>query len=93
MGYKITIEETKDVTILQQGAYVVVDRRPWTEKEINEASMSAYRERPLVEKEPLKEIRGYAPSREAVETKCVQIFQQVVATIDLGAVIKAINSL
>lgn len=94
MKYKITITKFETKTVQRRGDYIVVDRRPWTEQELNEASMRIYGSVDNFLKEnPLKEIRDYAPSWEGVEKEEVEVLKQTVETLDLSAVIKAVNGL
>lgn len=94
MKYKITITKIETVQSTEQGDYTIIDKRPWTEKELDEEKSRAYGDgKSFLEKNPLKEIRGYAPARsveKAVETK---VLKQTIEQLDLPAVIKAINNL
>lgn len=96
MKYEITIKKTEEVTRLKKGEWGVVDKRPWTEEELSEqVSHSFYRSNPnqFLERNPLKELMGYQPERDTVETVETEILKQTVNNLDLAAVIKAINNL
>lgn len=90
MSYTVTIVKNEQVKSMKQGEWTTVDKRPWTESEM-QASANYWDK--SVDKEPLKEIRGYAPDREVIESKEVQVLRQTIDTLDLAAVIKAINGL
>jgi hypothetical protein len=93
--FKITIEEIKTTKVMQDGPWVVVDRVPWTNADINEKTSRLYgeSEEGLIAKEPLHEIRGYAPQREVAEKTTTKIYEQTVEGINLPEVIIAINQL
>lgn len=93
--FKITIEEIKTTKVMQDGPWVVIDRIPWTNDELEEKASNAYgaRHETLIQKEPLHEIRGYAPQKEVTEKTTTKIFEQTVDDLDMSDVIKAINRL
>lgn len=94
MPYQITITKIDTATKMKEGAWTTVDRRPWTDEELNEAAGAYGKSKDsLIEKEPLKEVRGYAPNRPAEETTSTVILTQTVEELDLASVIKAINNL
>ena len=86
--YTITIEKTETKRKLVQGDWVIIEQRPWTQKEMDEA-FGQFDPKP----HPLKEIRGYPPAREQNVMKTSQVFQQTIEDIDLSAVIMAVNNL
>ena len=90
--YIVTVREVSEIASIEQGAYVVIDKRPWTEGELANASFGQSDERFLKEN-PLKEIRGYAPDRETVKTVETELLRQTVETLDLTALIMAVNGL
>jgi len=95
MPYKITIEKTESVTTKQEGPYVIIARVPWTDSEINDKVLRAYGDeskKEMLSKEPLREVRGYAPDRDKTETKATKLYEQCVDDLNLKAVINAINS-
>lgn len=92
MSYKITISKIDTQETEKDGDYVIIDKRPWTEAEL-ESAASYGREDKFVKENPLKEIRGYAPRRKVIEKIDAKVLEQVVDNLDLGAVIKAINGL
>lgn len=94
MSYKITISKASQETQEKDGEFLVIDKRPWTEKELSEGS-GFYRSQDsdFLKNNPLKEIRGYAPRREVIATVDVKVLEQTVENLDISAVIKAINGL
>jgi hypothetical protein len=91
MSYKITITKLESIEVTRKGDWCVVDKRPWTEAELGEEVANHYGNKAgFLEKNPLKEVRDYAPSWKGVETK---VLEQTVENIDLAAVIKAVNGL
>lgn len=94
MKYKITITKIESKAVRKRGEYTIVDRRPWTEKELGEATSRIYgSDKEFLEKNPLKEVRDYAPSWDGFESEEVKVLEQTVETLDLAAVIKAVNGL
>lgn len=88
MSYKITIEKIETVSTMQRGAWTVIDKRPWTDDE-----MEGYNY-PTGTTPTLKEIHGYAPDRMGSETRITEIYSQTVDhDLDIGGVISAINGL
>ena len=94
MKYKITITKIETVQSTEQGDYTIIDRRPWTKKELDEEKSHAYGDgKTFLEKNPLKEIRGYAPARSIEKAVETEVLKQTVETLDLSAVIRAVNGL
>lgn len=92
MSYKITITKIESKTVTKRGDYTIVDRVPWTEKDIVDERTYGSRES-FLKSNPLKEIRDYAPSWQGVETVEIEVLKQTVEELDLAAVIKAVNGL
>ncbi len=93
MPYEITIKKIDTKTVTKRGDYSVVDTRPWTTKELADESYHREAVAHFLERNPVKEIRDYAPDWQGLETTQTEILKQTVETIDLAAVIKAINGL
>lgn len=94
MSYKITITKVETNAVTKRGDFTTVEKRPWTEKELNEEMSSHYGDRAtFLEKNPLKPVLDYAPSWQGIETVETKVLEQTVETLDLAAVIKAINNL
>lgn len=90
--YKITITKVEEVETTRKGDWVVVDRPPWNAKRLGEASN--YEDRgEFLKRNPLDEVWGHAP--DVVTTKQVEteVLVQTVDTLDLAAVIKAVNGI
>lgn len=87
--YEIIIKQhtTKKVQKQERG---VIDKRPYTDKELAEAN-SFYRE----DKESrlaIKEVMGWLPAVEKDETETRTVYTQEVEDLDLVAVINAVNA-
>jgi len=96
MKYEIIIKKTEEVTRLKKGEWGVIDKRPWTQEEVaDQTNHTFYRSdsNQFLERNPLKELMGYRPERDTVETVETEILKQTVDNLDLAAVIKAINNL
>lgn len=92
MPYEITITRKETVECNKRGDYTVVDRRPWTQKELSESSGYGNTDA-FLKTNPLKEVRDYAPDWRGYETKTTEVLKQTVDELDLAAVIKAVNGL
>lgn len=93
MAYKITIEKIETLTVTRQGAWVVIDKRPWNGVELDEKT--SYRQggfEEFLKDNPLKEVMGYAPNISAQETKETVVLEQTVEALNIRAVINAINA-
>lgn len=93
MKYKITITKVKEVEVTEQGPYTVIDTRPWTKNEIGQQNFFGKSENDWIENNPVKEVRGYAPNRTIKREQETEVLKQTVETLDLAAVIKAVNGL
>lgn len=92
--YKITITKIEEKTVTRKGDWTIVDKRPWTEKELSDALSSHYGStKDFLDKNPLKEVRDYSPSWQGIESNEIKVLEQTVSEIDLTAVIKAINNI
>lgn len=93
--YKITITRITDRKQLQKGDWTIVDQRPWTAEEVSEETRKMYGEsaRDILKEKPLKQVYGYTPDREVVVNVETEVLKQTVETLDLAAVIKAVNGL
>lgn len=89
--FEITIKEKISGRKIVRGEHAVIDRRPYTDAELSESSR--WMESELGKKGELKPIYGYAPDREEDVENEREILKQTVETLDLPAVIKAINNL
>jgi len=85
--YKITIEKVTTKKEVVDGLWTIVDKRPYTEKEAHDAF------EPQEFAKELKEVRGYAPSREVTVTVEQTVLIQEVEELDIAKVIIAINKL
>src|SRR5690242_8766167 len=101
MSYKITITRTENVQSEEDGNWVVIETRPLTDKEmlstmdnIERFGGEQYQKDRLKElRQEKKEVRGYAPKRTVIKQVEEKVFEQVVETIDLAAVICAANNM
>ncbi len=92
-SYKITITRTDHVKGTERGPYTVIARVPWTDADFKGSASGYQANGGVLEKEPLREIRDYAPSFEVVKPVDTQLLAQTVDELDLVAVIKAINGI
>jgi hypothetical protein len=90
--YKITIIKVESKPSTKRGDYTVVNRVPWTEKDLVDELTYGSKES-FLKSNPLKEIRDYAPSWQGFETVETEMLKQTVEELDLAAVIKAVNGL
>ena len=90
--YQITIKKIETRTVTKRGDYTVIDKVPWDEATYVDERVYGTKEE-FMRRTPLKEVRGYAPDWEGVETVETEILKQTVETLDLADVIKAINGL
>jgi len=94
MKYKIVITKIEDKTTRKQGDWTVIEKRPWTEKDFRDESDKVYGSaKDFFEKNPLNSVYGYTPEREVTVQEEVKVLEQTVETLDLAAVIKAINQI
>jgi len=108
--YKVTIQEIRDVDVVKQGQYCVLETRSITADEREEMCnrVRGYENdddraegRNEIEKYKLdktsgmyvKNIYGNAPSTTVTEQKTTEVFSQVVDTLNIPAVICAINAI
>lgn len=91
--YRVVITSIEERIVTKRGEFVILDRIPWTTEELDKRDDTFYHHANMQDKEPLHEIRGYAPSYEELEKVETQILAQTVESIDLAAVIRAINGL
>jgi len=92
MPFTITITETKTVESNQRGEYKIIDRIPWTTDKLKKETMYQSPEE-VFARNPLMEVWGYAPDQIVSITSENQILSQTVETLDIAAVIKAINNI
>jgi hypothetical protein len=90
--YKITITKIETVETKVANHWVVLDKRPWTDKDFEDRS-TRYDGHSFFDKTPLKEVMGYAPEKTVSEQVKTKVLIQTVDDLDLPAVIKAINKL
>ena len=93
MSYKIIITKIETKKVTKEGDYQIVDRRPWTDEEIDKTTKHYQSNDNFLQNNPLKEVIGYAPSRESTEEKEIKVLEQTIENLDLSAVIKAINGI
>jgi hypothetical protein len=93
MQFEIIIKRKRTVTQIERGQWALLEKRPWTDKELADASPSYSGKEKFLETNPLKEVNGYRPEREVLAVEETEILKQTVETLDLAAVIKAINGL
>lgn len=89
--FEITVREITTERKLVRGEHVVIDERPFTEKELAEAPY--WQTTDAGKQGKLKPIYGYAPEREQEVDVQRELLKQTVEKLDLPAVIKAINNL
>lgn len=92
MKYEITITKVEEVTVTKNGPWTVVDTVPWTTSNMGDETLYGGVQQ-FLECNPLKEIKGYAPSVQVTETVRTEVLKQSVDQLDLAAVIKAVNNL
>lgn len=85
MSFKITIEETKEV--------VKVAGHEWAQIDTEEVAREDRYLEPGDPKTRIKPVMGYSPEIRKTVTVTQQVYCQIVADLDLGAVITAINEL
>ena len=90
--YEIKITKIESVRETRQGQWTVVNKVPWTRESIDGEMLYGSLEK-FLEKSPLKEVFGYADPTERVTEEKTEILAQTVDTLDIPAVIKAINGL
>lgn len=93
MKFKITITKIEEKTVTKRGEYTIIEKRPWTDEEIDKAAGAYGDFASFVEKNPLREIRDYAPNWQGIEQVETEVLKQTVETLDLAAVIKAVNGI
>lgn len=92
MKYQITIKKIETNTVTKRGDYTVIDKKPWDESTLADERVYGGKEE-FLKRCPLKEIMGYAPSWQGVETVETEVLKQTVDELDLPAVIRAVNGL
>jgi hypothetical protein len=90
--YEVTIKEIKTEKKMMPGNFTVVDERPYTEQELNNA-YSGFLNSYLAKKGAIKEIRDYAPPVEKDVEIEHEIYRQRVEVMEFQEVIKAINGI
>ncbi len=93
--YEITITEKTTVKKIGGKEWKVIDKRPYTNQEINDDVYGRSEIKRELEKGivPIKEVMGYTPEKEIEETTTREVLKQTVTEIDLQKVIKAINKI
>lgn len=87
MSFTITITESKKTLKIVKGPWGVVGTKEVPREE------RFYASRQDEPETRLEEIRDYLPSREEEVSEDVQVLKQTVESLDICAVIKAINNL
>ena len=90
MSYRITIEKVESIEVSEHGDYTVIDERPYTDEEVQQAN-SNWRNSETVN--ILHRVFGYPPNRMVQKLSNTLILLQEVEELDLVAVIKAINGM
>ncbi len=85
--FEITIKETKTVTKLVGNNWGIIGTKE-VERETRHYQTDANEPKTRIE-----EVRGYLPAKEQDVEVTTEVLKQSVETLDLAAVIKAINSL
>lgn len=93
--FEITIIEKTTVKRTGGKEWKVVDKRPYTTKEIDDdvygrAEIKRELEKGIV---PIKEVMGYTPEKEVEEVVTREVFKQTIEQISLNEIIKAINNI
>jgi hypothetical protein len=91
--YRITITKVEEKQVTRRGEWTVVDKRPWTQKELSDSCYAGTREDDFLKSRPLKEVQGHAPDTTETREQEIEILKQNVETLDVASVIKAINGL
>lgn len=91
--YRIIITRVEEKHVERQGAWVTVEQRPWTQKELLDSVFQHRSDEAFLKDHPLKEIKGYAPNTIGIEEREIELLKQNVEDLDIAAVIKAINKL
>lgn len=85
---KITIEEIKTVTKIEEGQYSIIGEAQRDDNDLE------YEKRHRPENPSThKPVWGYPPKREVESTTAAIIYTQQVADMDLATVIKAVNGM
>lgn len=92
MSYEIIIKQKTTQKVEKTGSWTIIDSRPWTAEELEEATKYKNRD-DFLKDNPLKQVYGYTPEHVTIETKEVELLKQTVTVLDLTAVIKAINQI
>lgn len=92
MPYQITITKQSEVRMITRGEHTVIAERPWTSDELNNKRYYNGEEE-FLKCNPTTKVYGYAPDREVSKVIEVEMLKQTVESLDLSAVIKAINKL
>jgi len=87
--YRIRIEKIEEIEHEKKGDWVVIEKRPYTQEEVDAAN-STWRE-DEIEPKSLKEVRGYTPSYITAKVTEHEVYRQLVNDLDLAAVILAVN--
>ena len=93
MKYNIIITKVETKPVMETGPWAVVGTRPWKEEDFRDATPHYGDMKELLARNPLVEIRGYAPDRMVQQETTSIVFKQSVAELDLAAVIKAVNGI
>ncbi len=89
MSYKIVITEQRTVKKLVGKDWCVIGTREVPREE----QFYRHKDEPDEPKTRIEEVRGYTPEIEKPVTETVELLSQTVETLNLPAVIKAVNGL
>lgn len=92
MAYKITIEKTETTSSVERGDWTIVKEVPWTHETLVSENVYGSKEK-FLERQPTERVYGYAPDAVKKNTTTIKVLEQTVETLDLAAVIKAVNAL
>jgi len=85
--YKVVITEITEKEIVEQGDWCIVEKRPYTDDELNGIGDPTYYS------QHRKEIRGYAPDVTTIKEFSREVYTQNVDDLLLENVIKAVNGI
>jgi hypothetical protein len=93
MPYKITIQKIEERKTVKRGEHTVIKQEPWTRETLDDEKYSFSSVEWFLERNPVRNVYGYAPAYEATEVVETKVLEQVVEELDFPAVISAINNL
>lgn len=85
--YKITIEKIETVEVTRKGEWGVIEKRPYTQKEMDD------KYNPEDYKGKLKDVLGYKDSFKSKEEVKMLILEQSIKELELNKVLIAVNNI